>query len=244
MIKIIKCANGTEVGEVAADYVAKLLLTKNNAILGLPTGSTPIPMYQKIVSWSNQSKFNWDKVTTFNLDEYYNLSPLYIDQSYVHFMDENLFSHININKSNIHFPYYQGMNELDINHYDTLIDSMGGLDLTILGVGTDGHIAFNEPGSELNSITRLVKLSYQTRKDNSRFFNDDIKNVPEFAVTMGLETILKSHRILLLVSGKSKEQALQHLLEAKEFDPNWPVTSLINAKELILITDLNTNQNK
>ncbi|MBO7085186.1 6-phosphogluconolactonase [bacterium] len=135
-------------------------------------------------------------------------------------MDENLFDFINIEKGNIHFPYHQGMNELDISNYDSLISSMGGLDLTILGVGTDGHIAFNEPGSELNSITRLVKLSYQTRKDNSRFFNDDIKNVPEFAVTMGLETILKSKRILLLVSGESKKEALMHLLEAKEFDPN------------------------
>ena len=238
MIKIVQCANGTEVGEVAADYVVKLLLTKNNATLGLPTGSTPIPMYNKLVSWSKQSNFNWDKVNTFNLDEYYNLLPQYADQSYAHFMDENLFSHIDINKANIHFPYHAGMNELDISHYDTLISTFGELDLTILGVGTDGHIAFNEPGSELNSITRLVKLSYQTRKDNSRFFNDDIENVPEFAVTMGLETILKSKRILLLVSGKSKQAALNHLLTAKEFDPQWPVTSLINAKELILITDL------
>lgn len=244
MIKIIQCANGTEVGEVAADYVAKLLLTKNNATLGLPTGSTPIPMYQKIVSWSKQSEFNWDKVNTFNLDEYYNLSSLYANQSYAYFMEENLFSHININKANIHFPYYQGMNELDISNYDNLINSFGGLDLTILGVGTDGHIAFNEPGSELNSTTRLVKLSFQTRKDNSRFFNDDIKNVPEFAVTMGLETILKSHRILLLVSGKNKQTALDHLLTAKEFDPKWPVTSLINASELILITDLDTKKKK
>ena len=244
MIKIIHCANGIEVGEVAADYVGKLLLTKNNATLGLPTGSTPIPMYNKIVSWSKQSNFNWDKVNTFNLDEYYNLSPLYADQSYAHFMDVNLFNHININKANIHFPYHQGMNELDIGHYDTLINSVGGLDLTILGVGTDGHIAFNEPGSELNSTTRLVKLSYQTRKDNSRFFNDDIKNVPEFAVTMGLETILNSHRILLLISGKNKEEALRHLLTAKEFDSQWPVTSLINAKELILITDLDAKEMK
>ena len=244
MIKIIHCNNNIEVGEVAADYVAKLLLTKNNAILGLPTGSTPIPMYQKIVSWSKLASFNWDKVNIFNLDEYYNLLPLFANQSYAHFMDENLFSHINIEKANVHFPYYQGMNELDISNYDNLISSMGGLDLTILGVGTDGHIAFNEPGSELNSITRLVKLSYQTRKDNSRFFNDDIKNVPEFAVTMGLETILKSKRILLLVSGENKKEALMHLLEAKEFDPNWPVTSLIEAKELILVTDLDTNSSK
>ena len=243
-MKIIHCNNNIEVGEVAADYVAKLLLTKNNAILGLPTGSTPIPMYKKIVSWSKLTNFNWDKVNTFNLDEYYNLSSLYANQSYAHFMDENLFDFVNIEKGNIHFPYHQGMNELDISNYDNLISSMGGLDLTILGVGTDGHIAFNEPGSELNSITRLVKLSYQTRKDNSRFFNDDIKNVPEFAVTMGLETILKSKRILLLVSGESKKEALMHLLKAKEFDPNWPVTSLIDAKELILITDLDTNIDK
>jgi len=149
-------------------------------------------MYKELV---NDPHLDWWNVTTFNLDEYIGISVDH-HESYQNFMNRNLFDHIDIDRFNIWFPHL-------VKDYDDMIDGLGGLDLTILGIGTNGHIAFNEPGSPFNSQTRIVDLDKQTIEDNSRFFNS-IEEVPTQAVTMGLDTIMKSREILLIAQGKKK----------------------------------------
>jgi glucosamine-6-phosphate deaminase len=181
-----------KLSQLAALEVKKKIQRGNPINLGLPTGGTPIGMYKELV---NDPHLSWWNVTTFNLDEYIGIEPTH-SESYKNFMKQNLHDHIDIDVFNVWFP-----DQTD--DYDSMIKMAGGLDLTILGIGTNGHIAFNEPGSPFNSKTRIVDLSEQTIKDNSRFF-DSIKEVPTQAITMGLETIMKSKEILLIAQGKNK----------------------------------------
>jgi len=192
-----KVGSYEKLSQLAALEVKKKIQSGNPVNLGLPTGGTPIGMYKELVKDSN---IDWWNVTTFNLDEYIGID---IDhsESYKNFMNRNLFNHIDIDKFNVWFP-----DQTD--DYDAMIEAVGGLDLTILGIGTNGHIAFNEPGSPFNSTTRVVDLDKQTIEDNARFFNS-IEEVPTQAVTMGLETIMKSHEILLIAKGKKKLDIIQ-----------------------------------
>ncbi len=183
----------SELSSTVADIVKHQIQRKPNSRLILPTGSTPIGLYKELVN----RKLNWKKVETFNLDEY--LDNTIWEQSYRYFMDENLFKHINIDDDNIYFPG------------DTAIwpeMSYGeNADLCILGIGTNGHIAFNEPGSSFDSETRVVDLDEQTIEDNSRFF-DSVDDVPKQAITMGLKTIMKSKKIVLIANGVHKYKIL------------------------------------
>jgi len=187
-----KVENYERLSQLAALEIKKKIQGGNRVNLGLPTGGTPIGMYKELV---NDPHLDWWNVTTFNLDEYIGISVDH-HESYQNFMNRNLFNHIDIDRFNIWFPD-------QTNNYDAIIETAGGLDLTILGIGTNGHIAFNEPGSSFNSTTRVVDLDKQTIEDNSRFF-DSIEEVPTQAVTMGLETIMKSKEILLIAQGKKK----------------------------------------
>lgn len=240
---IINCKDLDEAGKIAANFVFKVLFNKPNAILALPTGKSPLPMYKELVTISLDKGYDWTNVVTFNLDEYYQLNPKFCDQSYRHYMNVNFFDYININKANTHFPYVAGMSEIDIHNYDSTIESFNGFDLTILGVGVNGHIAFNEPPADLNSETRIVKLTADTRKSNAIYFDNDINNVPMYAVTMGIKSILNSKKIILIACGENKRLAIEHLKAAKDFDPDWPVTALYNFDNLIVITDLYYNSN-
>lgn len=186
-----------KLSQLAALEIKKKIQKGNQVNLGLPTGGTPIGMYKEL---ANDSYLNWWNVTTFNLDEYVGIDDNH-SESYVNFMNRNLFNHIDIDVFNIWFP-----DQTD--DYDEMIDGLGGLDLTILGIGTNGHIAFNEPGSPFDSKTRVVDLSQQTIEDNARFFNS-IDEVPTQAITMGLDTIMKSKEILLIAQGKKKLDIIQ-----------------------------------
>lgn len=192
-----KVENYERLSQLAALEVKKKIQKGNQVNLGLPTGGTPIGMYKELV---NDSHLDWWNVTTFNLDEYEGIDPNH-PESYENFMNRNLFDHIEIDRFNVWFPSLEKV-------YDDVIDNMGGLDLTILGIGTNGHIAFNEPGSPFNSKTRLVDLDKQTIEDNARFFNS-IDEVPTQAITMGLDTIMKSKEILLIAQGKKKLDIIQ-----------------------------------
>ena len=172
-----------------ASAVAETIESNPNCKLGLPTGSTPIGMYKNQI----QFDLDWSNVKTFNLDEYENISHAH-PESYHMYMRENLFSHVNLKEKNIHFPN---------NEYEKTIKDEGNLDLTILGIGHNGHIAFNEPGSALTSKTRKVKLAEETIQANSRFFKT-VDEVPKHAFTMGLQTIRESKRIILIASGSDK----------------------------------------
>jgi len=198
------------------------LIQKNNkknkkTVLGLATGSSPKGVYKNLIEIHKKEKVSFKKVVTFNLDEYYCISKDH-KQSYHQFMDENLFNHLDIDRNNIHIPEANLDKKMIDNfciEYEKKIKSYGGIDIQILGIGANGHIGFNEPGSNLNSITRLVKLDYQTRYDARLNFNG-IKNVPSSAITMGIKTILASNRIILMAWGKSKSNAIKKAVEVRQ----------------------------
>lgn len=194
--------------KIAARIIARLLREKPNAVLGMATGSSPVPLYRELAAM----KLDWRKVVTFNLDEYVGLPPEH-PQSYVAFMWENLFRHVNIAKQNIHIP---DGNAKDIPkfcaEYEKQIRAAGGIDLQLLGIGTDGHIGFNELSSSLVSRTRIKTLTPQTRKDNARFFGSE-NAVPHHVITMGIGTIMDARQILLLAFGGKKSGIIAETVE-------------------------------
>jgi len=200
--------------DVAARIIAGLLRKKPDAVLGLATGSTPLPLYKRLIGMD----LDWSGVTTFNLDEYIGL-PREHPQSYHSFMWENLFHHINIRPENIHIP---DGNAEDIpgfcGEYEKRIHNSGGIDLQVLGIGTDGHIGFNEPTSSLASRTRIKTLTQQTIADNARFFGSE-EDVPRHVITMGIGTIMEARQNLLLAFGENKAQAFAEAVEG-------PITSV------------------
>ena len=214
--------NDKENAELLIAEEIKNLIEKNNkkgkkTVLGLATGSSPLGVYKKLIDLHKKEQFTFKNVITFNLDEYYGLKKDH-KESYHHFMDEKLFKHIDINRNNIHIPD----GDLDkksidkfCKDYEKKIKSCGGIDIQILGIGANGHIGFNEPGSNLNSVTRLVKLDYKTRKDARLNFNG-IKNVPTSAITTGIKTILSSRRIILIAWGQAKAEAIKNSVESRQ----------------------------
>jgi len=218
-----------EMSKTAARVVARTLNAKPNAVLGLPTGSTPLGLYRELVRMHQEEGLDFSQVTTFNLDEYVGLTQK-DPQSYHYFMHENLFKHINIPKQNIYIPSGTTDNyEAFCQWYEQRIVECGGIDLQVLGVGSDGHIAFNEPSSSLGSRTRIKTLARQTIDDNARFF-DSPEEVPVYAITMGVGTVLEAHKIILLASGKQKAAAVAASTEG-------PVTSMVTASALQLHRD-------
>ena len=201
-----------EMSKEAARIFAHRIRVKPDIVLGLATGSTPLGMYKELIRLHKNEGLDFSKVTTFNLDEYVGLPPNH-DRSYNYFMYENLFKHININLSNAHVP--QGLSD-DIegfcHWYEKKIVEKGGIDIQLLGIGVNGHIAFNEPGSSLGSRTRIKTLTEKTIKDNSRFF-PKIEDVPVHAVTMGVGTIMEAREILLIGNGKGKSEAIKKTIE-------------------------------
>ncbi|MBN2472978.1 MAG: glucosamine-6-phosphate deaminase [Pirellulales bacterium] len=219
-----------EMSQVAARIVARTLNAKPNAVLGLATGSTPLGLYKELVRMHREDGLDFSQVTTFNLDEYVGLKQKH-PQSYHYFMDENLFKHINIPKQNIYIPSGTTDNyEAFCAWYERRICECGGIDLQVLGIGSDGHIAFNEPSSSLGSRTRIKTLAKQTIDDNARFFASP-EEVPIYAITMGVGTILEADRIILLAHGKNKADAVAKAIEG-------PVTSVITASALQLHRDV------
>ena len=210
---------------IAARLIARLLKEKPDAVLGLATGSTPLPLYRALVDM----QLDWSRVRTFNLDEYLGLAPEH-PQSYHHFMWENLFRHVNIRPENVHIP--DGLAS-DVPafcaDYEARIRAVGGIDLQLLGIGSDGHIGFNEPSSSLASRTRIKTLTQRTRADNARFFAS-ADEVPSHVITMGLGTIMEARTNLLLAFGAKKAQALAEAAEG-------PVTAMNPASALQLHPD-------
>jgi glucosamine-6-phosphate deaminase len=200
--------------DVAARIIARLLSDKPTAVLGLATGSTPLALYQTLIKMN----LDWSRATTFNLDEYIGL-PRDHAQSYHTFMWENLFKHINIARENVHIP---DGNAEDIPQfcrgYEEQISAAGGIDLQVLGIGTDGHIGFNEPTSSLVSRTRIKTLTQQTCRDNARFFGSE-ESVPHHVITMGIGTIMEARQNLLLAFGPNKSRAIAEAVEG-------PITSI------------------
>jgi len=218
-----------KISRQAAQIFARTLNAKPDAVLGLATGSTPLGLYKELIRMHKEEGLDFSQVTTFNLDEYVGLSKEH-SQSYHNFMHVNLFQHINISEHNIYIPSgttsnYQAFCEW----YEERIVECGGIDLQVLGIGSDGHVAFNEPGSSLGSRTRIKTLTSQTIDDNARFF-DSVDEVPVYSITMGVGTILEARKILLLANGANKAEAVAAAIEG-------PVTSMCTASALQMHRD-------
>ena len=229
-MRVIRVAGKEEMGKEAAAVIAAGMRAKPHYVLGLATGSTPIALYQELIRLHKDEGLDFSTTITFNLDEYIGLPPTH-DQSYRYFMNEQLFDHVNINKANTHVP--DGLAEDIEAHcqaYEIMIEDVGGIDCQVLGIGSNGHIAFNEPGSSLASRTRALDLTENTIKDNSRFF-EKIEDVPTRAVTMGIGTILEAENILFLANGANKVGATAAALEG-------PVTVKVPASALQLHPDV------
>lgn len=219
----LKVLESNKIDEEVANEIVTLIKGKPNCVLGLATGSTPLGVYANLVKKYENKEVSFKNVRSFNLDEYVGLKHDN-DQSYFYFMHHNLFDHIDIDPNNVHVP--DGINyENCLKTYDNEIKKAGGIDLQILGIGSNGHIAFNEPGTDFDSFIHLVNLKESTIKDNSRFFSS-IEEVPTRAITMGLRSIMQAKRIILIAKGKNKNRAIKALFDEQGIDEALPVSVL------------------
>ncbi|BCZ48808.1 glucosamine-6-phosphate deaminase [Clostridium gelidum] len=234
-MKLIIVENYEEISKLAAINIKDVINKNPNAILGLATGGTPLGTYKELIKMNKENEIDFSKVTTVNLDEYIGLSERNT-QSYRYFMNENLFNHVNIKKENTFIPNGLAKDiQEETNNYDKKIDELGGIDIQILGIGTNGHIAFNEPSDFLISGTHLTDLTQSTINANSRFFNS-IDEVPKTAITMGLGQIMKSKKILLLAHGENKAEVIKEVLSGNITSKN-PATMLQMHKDVTIIVD-------
>ena len=211
MIKIIASNTAAEAGKAAAEVIANIVKAKPTAVLGLATGSSPIGMYKELIAKYEAGEISFKNVKSVNLDEYVGL-PADHDQSYAYFMNDNLFSHIDIDKANTNLPNGLAADPATEGaRYDAVIESMGGVDIQVLGIGNNGHIGFNEPADHFTYGTNLVDLTASTIDANSRFFaSRDL--VPTQAITMGIGQIMQADKILLIALGKGKADILEQSL--------------------------------
>ncbi len=230
-----------KVSQWAANYVASRINGANPTpdkpfVLGCPTGSSPLGMYKKLIELNKAGKVSFANVVTFNMDEYCGL-PEEHPESYHSFMWNNFFSHIDIKKENVNILNGNAADpEEECRRYEEKIASYGGIDLFLGGVGPDGHIAFNEPGSSLTSRTRMKTLTLDTKIANSRFFGGDITKVPETALTVGVGTVMSAKSVLIIVNGYNKARALQQGVEGA-ISQMWTITALQNHPKAIIVAD-------
>jgi len=228
-MQVIIVEDYEQMSKKAAQIVIEAIRSRPDIVLGLATGSTPEGLYADLVRAHKEEGLDFSSVVTFNLDEYVGLPPDH-PQSYRYFMNEKLFNHVNIKSENTHVPDGQARPLLPhCEQYEKMIAEAGGIDLQVLGIGRDGHIAFNEPGTSLGSRTHVTALTRETIEDNSRFF-DSPEEVPRLAVTMGVGSIMEARRCLLLVSGANKADAVAATIEG-------PVTSMVTASALQMHPD-------
>ena len=215
------------IAAMAAQQYVALLKRKPNAILGGATGSTPLGLYAELIRLNKAGEISFKDASSFNLDEYVGLDGTH-DQSYRYFMDHNLFDHIDIDKSRTRVP--SGIDVSDPAAYDKEIVAAGGVDLQLLGIGNNGHIGFNEPGTPFGSLTHIVELTESTREANKRFFAS-IDEVPTHAVTMGVKTVMQARSIILMAIGPAKAPIMKEMLQG-------PVTEKVPASVLQLHPDV------
>ncbi len=234
-MKFIVCKSYEEMSRIGADLIAEAMAGKASPILGLATGSTPVGMYRELAKRCAEGELDFSSVTTYNLDEYYPISPEN-DQSYRYFMNVNLFDHINIDKANTHVPDGAAEDaEAACRAYDAAYAATGGADIQVLGIGGNGHIAFNEPEEALTVGTHVTSLTEDTIRANSRFFAS-IDDVPTRALTMGMGNIMMAKRIILLANGKGKHAAISAMLDDK-ITTSVPATLLKLHPDVIILCD-------
>lgn len=226
--------NAEEIGKAAAGLYAELLEKNPNAVLGLATGATPVPTYKNLIKLYENGSISFKNVVTFNLDEYCGIDRN-DKNSYYTFMHENLFSHVDIKEENINFLDGNAADyEAESRRYAEAIKAAGGIDLQLLGVGTNGHIAFNEPADEFTDEAFRVTLTQSTIDSNQKYFGDI--PMPRYAMTMGIGSIMRSKRILLIATGEKKADAIKKMLSG-EVTPRVPCSILNNHADTIIMLD-------
>ncbi|GIN63258.1 glucosamine-6-phosphate deaminase 1 [Robertmurraya siralis] len=235
MMEFIKVNDYQAMSERACSIMIETINRIKNPVLGLATGSTPEGLYQKIIEKFNEGKVSFQDVTTFNLDEYVGLDREDVN-SYYRYMKEKLFNHVDIKLERVHLPNGAAADlEAECQRYEKQIRQAGKIDLQILGMGINGHIGFNEPGTPFSSRTHVVELEASTREANSRFF-PTLDDVPTQALTMGIATIMESKEILLLVSGEQKAEAIARLTDG-DISEDFPASILRNHPNVTVIVD-------
>ena len=236
MVKIVRCKTYAEMSAAAAKMMEEQIAKKPDSVLGLATGSTPEGLYAELIRDCKAGKVDFSKVTTVNLDEYCGLAGDH-EQSYRYFMQTKLFDHVNINPANTHVPCGTAPDlEKEAADYEAKVAALGYADLQLLGVGPNGHIGFNEPADVLLTATHVTPLAKETIRANARFFNSE-DEVPKYALTMGIGTIFAARRIMLLINGAAKRDALAALLANNVVDPNCPVTLLNLHQDVTVFCD-------
>jgi glucosamine-6-phosphate deaminase len=234
-MKKVICQDYNELSLQAAKLIAEQIRHKPDSVLGLCTGATPLGLYRELIKMYESDEIDFSQVTIFNLDEYYKILPEN-PQSYSYYMIENLIKHINIKPENFNIPNGNtNFVAAECERYDELMDRAGGIDLQILGLGVNGHIGFNEPASALDTKTHLTVLKMETIDANAKFFND-VKDVPTHAITVGMSSILKSKKIVILVSGKNKSKILKEISK-EEITTSAPATLLHLHSDVTLLVE-------
>jgi len=233
-MKLIIAKNAHAGSLEAAKIVENIVIEKPNAVLGLATGSTPVEMYQELIRDHKDNGTSYKNVKTYNLDEYVGLEPTH-SQSYRYFMNENLFKGLDIDLKNTYVPSGVGNATENAKAYDKVLAELGGADVQILGIGTNGHIAFNEPGTDFSYTTHVVDLVPETIAANARFFNS-IDEVPKTAVSMGIASIMQAKKIILLAFGEAKAKAIKAMFE-DEVTTAVPATALQNHPDVTVVVD-------
>ena len=240
-MRILIHKNYTNISKWTANYIAEKIntfqpSTEKPFVLGLPTGSSPVGTYRELITLVKKGELSFKNVVTFNMDEYVGI-PEDHPQSYHQFMYENLFDHIDIPKENINILNGNAPDlEKECEAYEKKIESYGGIQLFLGGIGPDGHIAFNEPGSSLKSKTRVKTLTYDTILANSRFFENDINKVPKTALTVGVDTVMQAQEVIIIVNGYNKARALQKVVE-EGVNHMWTVSVLQLHPKGIIVCD-------
>ena len=234
-MKIICCNDYKEMSRVGADLVADVIKNKPDCVLGLATGSTPEGLYAELISMYQKGELDFSAVTTVNLDEYYPISPEN-EQSYRYFMNTKLFDHVNVNKANTYVPDGSAADAAaEAARYEAFVRGLGGADIQVLGIGRNGHIAFNEPAEALHPATHVTSLTADTVEAIARFF-ESIDQVPTLALTMGMGTILSAKKIIILANGKGKHEAIKAMLQGT-VSTSCPASFLNLHADVTLICD-------
>ena len=234
-MQIVILNSAAEVATYGAKIFTQQILRKPNSVLGLATGSTPLALYQQLIAANQSGVISFDSISTFNLDEYLGLAANH-PQSYRYFMDNTLFNHIDIDKSQTAVPQGDAENPFQAcENYEKAIKAKGGIDLQLLGIGRNGHIGFNEPSSGLKSRTRIKTLTQETIADNARFFSEG-EYQPRLSITMGIGTILETKKIVLLATGESKAEAIAATVEGP-LTASCPASALQMHENAVIVVD-------
>lgn len=234
-MRIYEARDYNDMSRKAANIISAQVIMKPNCVLGLATGSTPLGTYRQLIEWYQKGDLDFAEVSSVNLDEYYGLAPDN-DQSYHYYMHENFFKHINIHPENTFLP--DGLNTdsaAECLCYNQRIHSLGGVDLQLLGLGLNGHIGFNEPGGAFEKETHLVTLTQSTIDANSRFFERE-EDVPKYAYTMGIKSIMQARKILLIANGEAKAQILYDIIYGP-ITPSVPASVLQLHNDVTIVAD-------